>query len=107
MIEHLRGREQALGPLGWTGRKAEWIALVCLHSGVFTRPQFCHYFDADRKRSRASGRLSTEAGSHAGYRASRSIGLWELKTSVTGGKLPFPFLGGGFYRLILSWNIRA
>ena len=37
MIEHLRGREQALAPLGWTGREAEWIALVCLHSGVFTR----------------------------------------------------------------------
>ena len=35
MIEHLRGREQALAPLGWTGREAEWIALVCLHSGVF------------------------------------------------------------------------
>ena len=51
MIEHLRGRERALEPLGWTGREAEWIALVCLHSGVFTRPQFCHYFDADRKRA--------------------------------------------------------
>ena len=51
MIEHLRGREQALASLGWTGREAEWIALVCLHSGVFTRPQFCHYFDADRKRA--------------------------------------------------------
>ncbi len=48
MIEHLRGREQALAPLGWTGREAEWIALVCLHSGVFTRAQFCHYFDAPR-----------------------------------------------------------
>ena len=45
MIEHLRGRELALEPLGWTGREAEWIALVCLHSGVFTRAQFCHYFD--------------------------------------------------------------
>ena len=44
MIEHLRGREKALEPLGWTGREAEWIALVCLHSGIFTRPQFCHYF---------------------------------------------------------------
>ena len=31
MIEHLRGREQALESLGWTGREAEWIALVCLH----------------------------------------------------------------------------
>ena len=48
MIEHLRGREQALAPLGWTGREAEWIALVCLHSGVFARAQFCHYFDTQR-----------------------------------------------------------
>ena len=44
MIEHLRGRERALEALGWTGQDAEWIALVCLHSGVFTRAQFCHYF---------------------------------------------------------------
>ena len=48
MIEHLKGREQALEPLGWTGREAEWIALVCLHSGVFARAQFCHYFDTQR-----------------------------------------------------------
>ena len=48
MIEHLKGREQALASLGWTGREAEWIALVCLHSGVFTRAQFCHYFEARR-----------------------------------------------------------
>ena len=51
MIEHLRGRERKLEPLGWTGREAEWIALVCLHSGVFTRPQFCHYFDTESKRA--------------------------------------------------------
>ena len=44
MIEHLRGRERKLETLGWTGREAEWIALVCLHSGVFTRARFCHYF---------------------------------------------------------------
>ena len=48
MIEHLKGREQALAALGWTGREAEWIALVCLHSGVFTRAQFCHYFNTQR-----------------------------------------------------------
>ena len=48
MIEHLRGRDRKLEPLGWTGQDAEWIALVCLHSGVFTRSQFCHYFDAQR-----------------------------------------------------------
>ena len=48
MIEHLRERDKALEPLGWTGREAEWIALVCLHSGVFIRAQFCHYFAATR-----------------------------------------------------------
>ena len=36
MIAHLRGREQALEPFGWKERKAEWIALACLHSGAFT-----------------------------------------------------------------------
>ena len=53
MIAHLQGREKALQPLGWTGRKAEWIALVCLHSGLFTRAQFCYFCDAlsDRKRA--------------------------------------------------------
>ncbi len=39
MIAHLKGREQALEALGWKGTKAEWIALVCLHSGVFSRAQ--------------------------------------------------------------------
>ena len=51
MIEHLRGRDRKLEPLGWTGREAEWIALVCLHSGVFTRAQFCDYFDTYRKQA--------------------------------------------------------
>ena len=51
MIEHLRGRDRKLEPLGWTGQDAEWIALVCLHSGVFTRAQFCQYFNTDRKRA--------------------------------------------------------
>ena len=51
MIEHLRGRDRKLEHLGWTGQDAEWIALVCLHSGVFTRAQFCYYFRAERKRA--------------------------------------------------------
>ena len=25
---------------GWTLREAEWLALVCLHSGVFLRSQY-------------------------------------------------------------------
>ena len=55
MIEHLRGRDRKLELHGWTGREAEWIALVCLHSGVFTRAQFCHYFDTQPKK-RPAGR---------------------------------------------------
>ena len=47
-IVHLRGRARALEPLGWTGRRAEWIALACFHGGVFTRAQWtsflgCHH----------------------------------------------------------------
>ena len=45
MIQHLHDREKALEPFGWKGRETEWIALVCLHSGVFTRSQFCHFFE--------------------------------------------------------------
>ena len=46
MIAHLQGREAALEPFGWTGRQAEWIALVCLHSGVFIRAQWSRFLDA-------------------------------------------------------------
>ena len=52
MIAHLRGREQALEPFGWTGRQAEWIALVCLHSGVFTRTQATRFLDTHHERAR-------------------------------------------------------
>ena len=49
MIAHLHEREKALEPFGFTGREAEWVALVCLHSGVFTRPQFCFFFEEARR----------------------------------------------------------
>ena len=48
MIAHLKGREKALRRFGWTSREAEWIALVCLHSGVFTRDQFSAHLGIDR-----------------------------------------------------------
>ena len=46
MIAHLAGRETALEPFGWTGRKAEWIALACLHSDVFVRKQWSRFLIA-------------------------------------------------------------
>ena len=40
MIPHLREREKALEPFGWNPEDTEWIAMVCLHSGVFTCSQY-------------------------------------------------------------------
>ena len=40
MIEHLKGRDKNLKDFNWTGTDAEWIALVCLHSGLFIRSQY-------------------------------------------------------------------
>ena len=52
MIAHLAGREKALESFGWTGRQAEWIALVCLHSGVFTRDQISDWLGINRRTAR-------------------------------------------------------
>ena len=52
MIAHLKGREKALESFGWTGREAEWIALVCLHSGVFTRDQISDWLGVHRHTAR-------------------------------------------------------
>ena len=48
-IEHLQERENSLEPFGWTGRKAEWITLACLHSGgLVTRAQLLLYLQMNR-----------------------------------------------------------
>ena len=50
-IPHLKGRELPLEK-DWGVYDAEWIALVCLHSGAFTREQYRAYFDATFMRAR-------------------------------------------------------
>ena len=61
-IPHLAERAAALAEHGWTGDDAEWLALVCLHSGVFTRAQFCAHFQSPRSRAtRFVHRLITAA----------------------------------------------
>ena len=52
-VPHLAGRDAALRELGYRDWEAAWLTLVCLHSGVFTRPQFiahhrCRRDDATR-----------------------------------------------------------
>ena len=44
-VPTLQDRAAQLATFGWTDREAEWIALVALHSGAFTRSQWRHYFD--------------------------------------------------------------
>ena len=39
-VPHLGGRDAALRALGFPPYQAAWLALVCLHSGVFVRRQF-------------------------------------------------------------------
>ena len=43
MIAHLKGREKLLETVGFPRQQAEWITLVCLHSGLFTRDQLAYY----------------------------------------------------------------
>ena len=51
MIAHLREREKNLEPFGWNPEDAEWVAMVCLHSGVFTRSQYTAFFSAHPSRA--------------------------------------------------------
>ena len=96
MIEHLRGREKALEALGWTGREAEWLALVCLHSGVFIRAQFCHYFDAPRITASRFVKALVE-------RRSAVESEWPL---VNGGGRTCRISSKGIYRALGVENIR-
>ena len=96
MIEHLKGRERALASLGWTGREAEWIALVCLHSGVFTRPQFCHYFEAHRSAARRIVRTLLE----------RREAVESDHVTLNGGVRTCRISGKAIYRALRVENIR-
>ena len=45
----VRERSAVLGPVGLTGRDAEWLALVCLHSGVFLRGQYLAFVGSSNR----------------------------------------------------------
>ena len=62
MIAHLNGRGKALAPFGWKGRKAEWIALACLHGGVFTRAQWTSFLGCHTEKVRRAVHALVEQG---------------------------------------------
>ncbi|MYD92311.1 MAG: hypothetical protein F4Y02_01185, partial [Chloroflexi bacterium] len=47
---HLKERAKALEPFGWTGHRAEWIALACCHGGVFTRVQWTSFLGSHHEK---------------------------------------------------------
>ena len=98
MIEHLHDREKALEPFGWTGREAEWIALVCLHSGVFTRAQFCYFLDAVNDRKRA-GRFVHDL-------VERGLGIEYALPNKRGGAKAIRISNKPIYRALGIENVR-
>ena len=71
MIPHLNGRAAALEALGWTGRDAEWLTLVCLLSGVFLRAQYLAFLGGAHREAAARfvERYRAWCGARAGRRA--------------------------------------
>ncbi|MYG74180.1 MAG: hypothetical protein F4198_01165 [Acidobacteria bacterium] len=58
----LAERAATLRRLGWTGREAEWLALVCLHSGVFTRRQYAARYGLSKQTASRFAIALLEAG---------------------------------------------
>lgn len=48
--------------LGWTKREADWLALVCLHSGVFTRSQYQARYRLSKQTASRFARTLLKAG---------------------------------------------
>ena len=98
MIPHVRDRAAALAALGWTGREADWIALVCLHSGVFTRSQYGLYFQtgADRK----------QAGRFVRTLLDRGVAVEDARAIFPGGARAVHITQKGLYAALTIPNVR-
>ena len=69
MIAHLQGREKLLEYIGFPRQQAEWITLVCLHSGLFTRDQLAFTYTGPTASTSGDG---SKPCSIAGSRPGRS-----------------------------------
>ena len=97
MIEHLQEREKALEPFGLKGREAEWIALVCLHSGMFTRSQFCYFFEGVRR---------NRAGRFVRDLVERGLGEEDERAIFPGGAKAVRIFHKPIYRTLGIENVR-
>ena len=53
---------ETLRGLGWTEREADWLTLVCLHSGVFTRSQYQARYGLSKQTASRFARTLLQAG---------------------------------------------
>ena len=98
MIPHLQEREKPLEPLGFTAQEAEWITLVCLHSGIFMRDQVSFYL---KKGDRFTGRRFVQTLIETKV-SGRSVAAEELKD----GRLICRIFGKQIYRALDLSNVR-
>ena len=96
MIAHLRGREKALEPFGWTGRRAEWIAVACLHSGVFTRAQWTRFLGCHTEKVRRALHALIAQG----------MAAEENPPGISGIGRVCRIYGRGIYRVLGAGDIR-
>lgn len=95
-IPHLAGRDAALRELGFRDYEAAWLTLVCLHSGVFTRPQFTAHHRCSRQTAADFLRRLVDAG------VARERPLPEIDT-----KLRYTHVHGrGLYKALAVENVR-
>ena len=93
----LQQRADKIAALGWSAREAEWIALVALHSGVFTRSQLSFFLD-DPHRVAASRFVRGLAEKKAGAEDERGI--------FPGGARAVLLTGKPIYRTLGIANVR-
>ena len=88
---------------GWTGRRAEWIALACLHGGVFTRAQWTSFLGHGVRRlagRHEAQRRAVEACAQASGSGADAAHRHMADGSARGGAIPMRSL-----RLVPYWSV--
>ncbi len=96
MIAHLKERQKALEGFGWTERRAEWIALACLHGGVFTRAQWTSFLGCHHEHVRRTVHALVAQG----------VAVEENPPGIAGIGRVCRIHGGGIYRALGVGDIR-
>ena len=92
-VPTLQDRARVLEPLGWSGREAEWIALVALHTGVFTRSQYGAYVNAGDNRKPAAALVRALLDKQLAIEDERAIFPGGARAVLLTGKALYRALG--------------